>query len=196
MGYDVRVEGYLRIPAEKVEAAAQALYAKAAVLKGWSNSDMRAVCTPEGLEAAVNDYNLSDGNFFVRPQDDGSVLVEGSDDYVRREEEDEWIFEALAPFMDNDELGLEGEDGERWLYRISGGKFEVAYGTTVYGNDAKAPEVVERIVALLYLDGKPLTAELDGSDAIGTLYAIESLVREHGFGPQAGLTELERMADV
>lgn len=80
--------------------------------------------------------------------------------------------------------------------RFPGGKFENVYGTVVYGIDAKAPDVIDEIVKLLYLDGKPITSELHGSDASGTLDAIENLIREAGFGPQAGLTELERMAAV
>jgi len=195
MGYDVRIEGWLGIPAEKVEEAAKALYDAAGTLGKWNaEAAEAAVCSDLGLEAAVND-GLSDGCFFVRPDfDNGSVGIEGNDDYVRREEEDEWIFEALAPFIDDGALELHGEDGNQWLYRIKGGTFASVHGEVVYGIDAQAPEVLEKIIGLLYSDGKPVC--LEGSDAIGTLDAIENIIREAGFGPQAGLSELDRMAAV
>jgi len=205
MGYDVRIEGWLEIPAEKVEAAAKALYAKAIELKGWDTDDERQVCTAVGLEDAVND-GLSEGCFYVRPTDNGSVGIEGNEDYVRREEEDEWIFETLAPFIDDGDLELQGEDGNQWLYRIKGGKFENVYGTTVYGIDALAPEILEGIIKVLYPNGKPLSASEDcnggqivsaeHSACLSTLEELEDLIRNAGFGPQAGMSELDRMAAV
>jgi len=206
MGYDVRITGSLTLPADKVEVAARALFAAAVELKKWGKGDLAAATpTAEGLKEAVNE-GLSERVLYFRDVDDGSMYLEGDEDYVRREEEDEWILKALAPFLDDGELELEGGDGNRWLYRIKGGKFENVYGTTVYGIDAKAPEILAEIIKVLYPNGKPLSASEDcnggqivsaeHSACLSTLEELEDLIRNGGFGPQAGMSELDRMANV
>jgi hypothetical protein len=213
MGYDVRIEGQLTIPADKVEAAARALFAKAIELGKWDWSDDHTdkegnrwgpAYDQDALKNGINE-SLSDGCFYFWPVDDGSMIIEPSEDYVRREEEDEWIFHALASFIDDGELDLTGEDGYQWQWRIRGDEFHSVGGTTVYGNDAKAPDVLEEIIKVIYRPAdhalspnQPVTALFDYADPEyeQVVVKIENIIREAGFGPQAGLSELERVAEV
>ena len=65
----------------------------------------------------------------------------------------------------------------------------------VYGDDAKAPEVLESIINVIYPNGKLIEAEYEG-EIVEALFSIENAIREAGLGPQAGMNELDRLADV
>jgi len=190
MGYDVRIYSSARIPADKVEAAAQALWEAARNRELICEEDK--LRTAEDIAEVVNE-GFSESAFRIDVSDDGSACIECSDDYVRREEEDQWIFQAMGPFIEGD-IDFEGEDGYKWRWSFSEKGLEELGSEVVYGNDVKAPDVVEKIIDVIYPDGR-LDTEY-GGDMLGALHLIENIIREAGFGPQAHMTELERLADV
>ena len=75
-----------------------------------------------------------------------------------------------------------------------------------YGNDVRAPNILNAIIKVIYPDGKPVSASEDcaggcivspeHSACLSLIEEIENLIREGGFGPQVGKNELERLADV
>lgn len=128
-------------------------------------------------------------------------------DSFRNSGNEMWFFEAIAPFCDADScIEFHGEDGYRWRWEITNGKFVEVDSNVVFGNDIKAPEIVEKLIKLIYYTedprrhqpGQPITAFFDFNDpnyekVVGE---IEGILRASGFGPQAGQTELERLAGV
>ena len=47
--------------------------------------------------------------------------------------EDPMLLKAIAPFMEDGAfIEMQGEDGERWMWKFSGGRLETFQGQTVY----------------------------------------------------------------
>ena len=113
MGYDVRINCGASIPADKVPAAAKALW-EAAVKEHekLSEADTPIYSTAKDIELAINE-NLSEYVFRVELCDDGGVFFEACEDCVRHEENDQWIFEAMGPYIDGS-IDFVGEDGYKW----------------------------------------------------------------------------------
>ena len=203
MGYDVTADGDFTLRDGTWKEAREAILLACAERDGYSVID-------EWIEEEGPDPNPMWGanyegfvayidklleQFVVGQNDEHGIFFIAPEDRFRNEEEDMWLFKAAAPFCTPESsIHFEGEDGCQWRWDVVNGAFEEVQGDTVFGQDIEAPAILEKIVELLYRDGKPLC--LEGSDAIGTLDAIENLVREGGFGPQAGLSELDRLADV
>lgn len=203
MGYDVTANGDFTLRAGTWKEAREAILLVCAKTDGYksveewieaegpepnpmwgANYDGFVEYIDDRLEHFVVGQNDEDGIFFISPED-----------RFKHEEEDMWLFNAAAPFCTPESsIHFEGEDGCQWRWDVVNGALEEVLGDTVFGRDIKAPAILEEIVELLYRDGKPLC--LGGSDAIGTLDAIENLIREGGFGPQAGMSELDRVAAV
>jgi len=103
-------------------------------------------------------------------------------------------------------IEFHGEDDNRWRWEITNGKFDEVQSDVIFGNDINAPEVVEKLIKLIYYTedprrhqpGQPITSFFDFNDPNyeKIVDKIEGILRESGFGPQAGKTELERLADV
>ena len=125
--------------------------------------------------------------------------MDACDDGCRQVDNDQWIFAAMAPHMDGS-ISFNGEDGHEWRWDFVGGKLEEIQSGRVFGVDMEAPSVIQKIVSLIYpehLDGRPITTHWDYADPEyeALMIKIEELLRGNGFGPQAGKSELDRLAE-
>jgi hypothetical protein len=186
MGMDVYIDGELTVPAAKLPEAKKLLLAAIVTEKGGE-----IVEDPDGIDFLTLAEQMLE-SFGVQKEDNGDITF-GVEYSIRREEYDQWIFEALAPVIDDGEFYMSGDD-YKWKWMVKDGEFGQADGEIVYDRNTRLEPTIEKIIELMYPGGKPLQAE--GSDAISTLNEIENLLRENGFGPQAGMTELDRMAEV
>lgn len=205
MGMDVFINGELTIQASKVLEAGklllEAIYTRnsgcgdygADVAEDDAHRYHEWVKTPKGIGALLEDKMES---FDVSLEDDGSLTF-GVEFSTRHEEYDQWVFEALAPVIDDGEFCMSGDD-YHWKWVIENGELSESHGETVYDHDSKAAPLIEKVVALIYpegLKGKPI-ASLDTPDYEWVVSMIENLLRETGYGPQAGMNELERLANL
>lgn len=207
MGMDVYVSGELTIPANKVTEARD-LFLKV-LAEGqkntfmdeeWSNRKWdREPWTPDKPCVTPEEFVLViEGRldrFGVQLMDDGRVIFFMGDS-CRHEEEDQWVFATLAPYIDDGEFCMEG-DGYHWKWMIVDGELSEHEATTVFDHDANAVPTIEKIVALIYPNGRPVGSignELGRGEYELVLEEIENLLRETGYGPQAGKDELERLA--
>jgi len=204
MGTDVYIDGELTIPESKV------LEAGTLLLEAIGHQDELApeylppdyhqkILTPDGILGLLNE-RMTAFEVELRP---AFGLVFGVDDCTRREDEDQWVFKALAPAFDNGELYMSADD-YKWMWVIENGEFREVNAETVYDHDENAVPTIEKLVALIYpaaLGGRPITAvppeeRLPESDDSDALFLIENLLRMNGYGPQAGMSELDRLAEV
>jgi hypothetical protein len=195
MGYDVWVESEACILPDKIEDAARALWG-AARESGILGEDTPVYTTAEDLTDAINE-NLSEYIFMVELRDDGTLFIDSNSDAVRHEEDDQWILEAMGPYVTG-HINFKGEDGNQWRWEFSEKGLKEVYGEVVFGDDIKAPEILGKIIKVIYpenLDGKPITS-IDTPDYEWVVGMVENIIREGGFGPQAGMTELERLAEI
>ena len=190
MGYDINACGSATIPADKVLEAGRAFViavrAHEDTDKDWSPD----VTTPKAVCALIGHHSEL---FAPSVEKDGSLLMSAPDDYFRRLDEEEWIFEALGPFFDEGS-GFEftGEDGAKWLWEFNANGVKEVDSALVYGPYIAAPSAVKLIVAALYPDGKLPVDEDQGA----VLDSIRNIITESGFGPFAGLTPLATLAEV
>lgn len=211
MGYDVYGGGEMMLGTERVAEASKALHdgllSHTGVI-GWSGRTEPHAPTDDSatLVEHLNEYLQG---FCIYYTDGGDhIAIQAPDDSFRGLDDVENIFNLLAPFFDehSDGFSWEGEDGYKWRWEIDKGKLLILNSEVVYGSDINAPFVVSKIIELVYPGGKPASSLPDydagqimdsgHSACLSLIEAIESLLREHGFGPQAGMNELERMADV
>jgi hypothetical protein len=164
---------------------------------------------PQLIESALDErYSCSIGDLSANTFDDlGNLSIEASGDPARDPDDEIWFFDAIAPFCEpNSLIEFRGEDDFRWRWEIVNSKFEEVGSEVIFGNDVNAPGVVEKIIKSIYHSGdtrqdkpgQPITAFFDSNDPKyeDVVEKIESILRESGFGPQAGKTELERLAEV
>lgn len=206
MGYDVWATGEWEIPADKGEAFAKALLEACAEKDGYGSYqefyDAEQPIPDPGESPSAYFDSRFDENVIVEGFDDGSYKLAFADDSVRNTDYDQWIFVAAAPFADDeDTIYFSGEDDYKWTWVARGGKLVEEDSETVYGQDMHAPAAVQKIIEVIYpehMDGKPVTAFFDYGDLeyMEVVQKIENIIREAGFGPQAGKSELERLADV
>jgi hypothetical protein len=189
MGYDVWVDPSAGIAADKVPAAARALWDEA-LKRELIEPDSTPYSTAEDLEDAVNE-GFSEYIFTVEACGNGSLDFRAKEDYCRRPDEDQWIFEAMGPFIDGC-IEFKGEDGALWRWDFSEkGGLEEVDSDVVFGADIKAPAAIKKIVEVLYPDGKPNNIQ---SSYPQVLDEIETILREAGFGPFAGMSDLDAIA--
>lgn len=196
MGYDVWVDGELTILTGYTSEAADTLRAaiaeredvtEGAILEGFTSTPTLCQLLKQSL-----------GRFEACEDVNGNVELY-VEDSIRSEEEDEWIFRALAPYIEDGAFYFRGDDDYRWRWRIKGGAFFEEGSDTIYGSDVNAPAALKEVVGLVYpphLDGLPVTASYDTADPEYEIVVrkIEELLRIKGFGPQAGMSDLERLA--
>jgi len=161
MGYDVWIEGEITLSANKLSEALPKIAEAIAESNGYSSfakfvkqeEPVVDILTPEGLEDWLAG-SLEDFTPFL-DTDSGEFTITAPEDSTRSDEEDVWIIKAMAPFLEEGAgFKFKGEDGCSWQWAVRKGKLENEYGETLYGPDAKAPEVIQQIVDLLYPDNK------------------------------------------
>jgi hypothetical protein len=198
MGMNVFIDGELVIQSDKVLEAGKLLL-QAIAGKDELDPEYLPSCyaqkikTPKGIVGILEKKMEA---FQVHLEPDGRLTF-GLEDSTRREEQDQWIFEALAPAFDDGSFHMSADDS-LWLWDIKDGEFSVICGEIVYDHDDKAVPTITKILGLIYRDGKPLSSILNwGSPEFEeVMNKIETLLRETGYGPQAGMSELERLSEV
>lgn len=207
---DVCIEGELTIPATKVLEAGklllEAISEKAELVPACIPPKyVKQIETPKGILELLEE---SFERFEVVLETNGSLTF-SMEDCCRHEEYDQWIFEALAPVIDDGEFCMSGDEYQ-WKWMIEGGELSESSGEMIFDHDSKAVPLIEELVALVYpehLKGLPFAADPDHRDSCDcqsysqTAYSdlvdrIENLLRVTGYGPQAGKTELDRLAEV
>jgi len=197
MGMDVYIDGELTIPAAKVPEAGKLLLAATAATSAYDDEEI--------AEIGVTVFKLVEfllESIEVEQGDDGSLMF-GLEYSCRRYDDDQWIFEALAPVIDDGEFQMSGDE-YRWMWEIKGGEFREVTAELVYDHDGRAEPLIEKLVELMYpehLNGNPITLSPEGfsgkvAEFEAVLWKIENLLRETGYGPQAGKNELDRLAEV
>lgn len=199
MGYDIWADGQFQIEKDKRDEALAAIRKAIDEKADARQVTYKSKMNPNDPISAIDLYFQS-GHF--EEAEDGTLVLHFGDDSTRHEEWDRWLFEAAAPFCDpSDQIQFKGEDGYQWAWEIENGKLIEVGSETVWGNDVQAPAVVQKIVEILYPEGKPLSA-IPGDPVTRAavlelaIANVETVLRDNGFGPQAGMSELERMADV
>lgn len=203
MSYYTRISGDVWIPPENIKAACRALEKNEEWDEGNKIPKSRA-----GLIKALNSMFEEDAeNFTFTAKVEGKGILIAPDDETSRDlNEISWVFDALAPFVlpcpscnkgvsKEAILWFTGEDEDYWRWRFSNGKVIEEGSDIVYGDDIKSPEAIRAVVDLVYPDGRPASS-LTGVNYEELVQRIENVIRDNGFGPQAGKTELERLADV
>lgn len=194
MGYDIWATGEFNVGADKAADAIETLQMEIAANPQASKVTWKMKADPND---PVSQLDLYFQTGTIERGDDGSLTLHFGDDTIRHEEYDEWLFSAAAPFCDDGDIFFKGEDGYEWGWEIKDGVLSEVQSETVWGADTQAPAVVQKIVETLYPDGKSVVAQsLPAYEWEQLVTKIEAIVRENGFGPQAGMNELERMADV
>lgn len=182
MGYDIYVDGRVLLPKENIRSACEALIeASKQHTGGWE---------PKARNAAALVSFIEDQTCFGASKDASAVIIEAPEDCVRRVNEDEWVFEALGPFIARGGVfDFRGEDGLQWKWSFEG-KLDIEDSAVVFGADCNAPAICKDLVNLLY-DGSKIRVHADPQEALDR---IEGWLRKHGFGPFAGLDTLDAIA--
>jgi hypothetical protein len=197
MGCDIACHDCL-IPADKIEAAASALWE--ACGDGWAigfDTESERFTSAADIDDALDNYACW-ATSVTEDEETGALRIESPNRWVEHCEDDEWIFEALAPFLKG-EVHFEDDDCVRWIWAFSdsGIQHTSIRNEMVYGEYVEAPAAIDHIAKVVYPDGKPISAqELDRATLESALGEIEEALRARGFGPQAGMSELERLADI
>lgn len=211
MGYDCWANGEWVIPKENYKEARDSLLTELAAkygfesVKEWLESeggkqDPRRL-GPKKLVTWLGKHIQDDMDIFFLSESGGALVINPPDGEFRNPDESFWLFDALAHFADPEksQFDCSGEDGAQWRYiiRTDRGGWTEEYAEPVWGKDADSPGVLHKIIDLLYTDKKPASAQgLSKDEMCELLGRIEDAVREGGFGPQAGMNELERLAEV
>lgn len=201
MGYDVYANGEWTVKADKIEGFKLALLKQSAEKDGYESVDEWAeaedfICDPR-TEFVGWCQDRFDESLCVYITDE-DISISFCDDSMRDVEDYRWVFELAAPFAEEgDCIGFQGDDGYKWSWDVVRGKFEEMDSAVVYGPDVNAPDTIQKIVELVYPEGRPVTADaLEAFQWEQIVVKIEDLLREAGFGPQAGMNELDRLAQV
>lgn len=191
MGYDIHGSGQVRIAADKVQAAYDAL--QDAIIENGSYEDLpdRAeLPIAKRLAALADDVTEC---FYCASTDAGEVTIEPIDDSFRRVSEEEWVFEALSQYADADsEITFTGEDSYQWKWSFETGKLVEVDSHQVWGRDGRAPHIAGEVEDLIYDSGTGKIRVHEDPQAV--LDQIEEILRKNGFGPFAGLGALDILA--
>lgn len=164
MGYYVSGNGQLRIKAENLDKAYEALMALQdapdKAKRGGSSGGNEAPrfwysWMPEDLRTLKDTKEVFDTLGFETTIDDNN------DDlvitcYESKMGQEDVFFAAAAPFIEDGDYEWTGEDGDFWAWEFTDGKMYVRYGRRTYGEaeEVKLPdlhrmqiEMVERIDA-------------------------------------------------
>lgn len=199
MGYDIWANGEFQIEVDKKDAAIAAIRKAIDENPNAKQVTYKVKADPNDPISALDLYFQAG---VIEEAEDGTLMLHFGDDCIRHEEYDLWLFQAAAPFCDPaSEIFFKGEDGYEWSWDIEDGKVVEVGSDTVWGDDIKAPAAIQKIVEIVYHDGKPLSSlpgdPVTRAAALELAIAnIETVLRDNNFGPQAGMSELERLADV
>jgi len=206
MGMDVYIDGELTIPASKLTEARDLLLATMATPHGYANTQDPWVPGPhDTFETPEQIFGLIEGRLErigAEQESDGSIVF-GLEDSTRHEDYDEWLFEALAPAFEDGEFYLRGDE-YHWKWVIEDGEFGTVDGQITFSHDENAVPTINALIELMYpehLKGNPITLSPEGfsgkvAEFEEVLWKIENLLREGGYGPQAGKNELDRLAEI
>lgn len=204
MGYDVWPSGQWDIDGTKAEEAVQALLLAIAKKDGYSSISEWIETekpTPNPRECPIDyiDNRLERGQCYAGGDDlkaDGFVMSYG-DDGIRHEEDDRWLFDVVAPFVDEgDTIYFKGEDDYEWAWEARGGQCVEVESSRVWGNEAQAPATINKLIEVIYPGGVPIATCTDHRKVMAAMTEVETILREAGFGPQAGMDELQRLAAI
>jgi len=92
------------------------------------------------------------------------------------------------------------------MWEIKDGKFREVSAEMIYDHDENAVPTIEKLIGIIYPAGKPASADAyyaggcivssEHSACLSLIEEIENLLRETSYGPQAGMNELDRLAEV
>ena len=164
MGYYVNGNGQLRIKAENLGKAYEALMAlqdaPPKAKRGGSSGGSEAPrywysWMPEDLRTLPDTKSVFETlGFEVSDDENGDLLISCYDNKTGQEEV---FFAAAAPFIEDGDYEWTGEDSDFWAWEFESGKMFVRYGKRTYGDaeeitlaDLHAEQVamVERIDAM------------------------------------------------
>lgn len=203
MGTDVWANGEFTIKLERLGEALPVILQGVADKYGHENieafTEHEEPLTDPDDDPAGYLGDLMELTFVEVDDNTGDMVFSLSEDGFRGEDDERWLFELAAPFCEGDSaIWLADGDDNKWKWAIVKGKLEEVGSDTVYGDDANAPELVGKIVEIIYPNGKPIGSpgnELGRGEYELVIDRIENLLREGGFGPQAGMNGLERLAE-
>ena len=163
MGYYVSGNGSLRIKAENLGKAYEALMAlqdaPPKAKRGGSSGGSEAPrfwysWMPEDLRTLPDTKSVfAQLGFEVVDDENGDLLIRCYDNKTGQEEV---FFAAAAPFIESGDYEWKGEDGDFWAWEFEDGKMFVRYGRRTYGDAEEITlanlhrqqiEMVERIEA-------------------------------------------------
>lgn len=164
MGYYVSGNGALRIKAENLGKAYEALMALQdapdKAKRGGSSGGSEAPrfwysWMPEDLRTLKDTKEVFDTLGFETTIDDsnGDLVITC---YENKMGQEDVFFAAAAPFIEDGDYEWTGEDSDFWAWEFEGGKMFVRYGKRTYGDaeeitlaslHAQQIEMVERIEA-------------------------------------------------
>lgn len=180
MGYDIFIYGEATLQPERFDEALTVLRAEAAEEDGKPNDDsFEDLVQRHSHEHFHADKDAATGVW---------TIANNYEDGHRHTDDAEKLFQLLAPFLDDASIRFEGEDGHEWSWDIQDGKLTHDSADKVWGGGAAKASAFDEIVSALYPNGKfrkPIK---------GTLDRIETIIRKAGFGPLAGLNDLEALA--
>lgn len=193
MGYDVWASGKAIIPAAKVQQAKDILEETYAEFDAENEANREVYRKFSFSQMIFHSPLVADTELVHVDESEGVVVLTLPEDSFRRPDEVEQLFDALAPTINPDcVFEFSGEDGTQWRWTFKAGAFYEDHAEVVYG-DGKAEKAVEclrAIVGLLYPDNK---VKNDWSPE--TVGQIADLLRDHSFGPLAGLDLLQVIAE-
>ena len=141
MGYYVNGNGQLRIKAENLGKAYEALMAlqdaPPKAKRGGSSGGSEAPrywysWMPEDLRTLPDTKSVFETlGFEVSDDENGDLLISCYDNKTGQEEV---FFAAAAPFIEDGDYEWTGEDSDFWAWEFEGGKMFVRYGKRTYGD--------------------------------------------------------------
>jgi hypothetical protein len=146
MGYYVNGNGALRIKAENLDKAYEALMAlqdappKAKRGGSYSANERRFWYSwmPEDLRTLADTTAVfAELGFETRIEEPTGDLIISC--YDNKSGQEDVFFAAAAPFIESGDYEWTGEDGDFWAWEFEGGKMFVRYGRRTYGD---AEEIV------------------------------------------------------
>jgi hypothetical protein len=163
MGYYVNGNGELRIKAENLDKAYEALMAlqdapdKAKRGGSYSANERRFWYSwmPEDLRTLTDTKAVfAELGFEVNDNENGDLLISCYDNKTGQEDV---FFAAAAPFIEDGDYEWTGEDGEFWKWQFTDGKMFLLSGQRIYthaapvevaGIHAEQVAMVERVDAM------------------------------------------------
>ena len=158
MGYYVNGNGQLRIKAENLGKAHEALMAlqdaPPKAKRGGSSGGSEAPrywysWMPEDLRTLPDTKSVFETlGFEVSDDENGDLLISCYDNKTGQEEV---FFAAAAPFIEDDEYEWTGEDNDFWLWKFEDGRMFVRYGKREYGESEEItlPDLHRQQIAMV-----------------------------------------------